>query len=172
MGFTRKDAFPSQYMGKEDITGPTVLTINDAYQEEVSSDGGKELKLIIKWREPDQKPLIMNNTNWMVCEDAYGLNTDMWLGKQVEVYIDPSVMFGGKRVGGLRLRVPSGTTSFDAVPTAPAGWTLDEAIAKCAEVNITREQLVAQLKTGGFNGWNPATCTPFVKAMIDSSVPF
>lgn len=168
MGLTRAQAFPSNYMSKEDVQTPVVAHIADVYQDEIQGEGGKETKAIMKFREPHLKPMILNNINWTSCEVAYGFNTDSWIGKPVEIYFDPNVMFGAKRVGGVRIRIQT-AQSFNHTP-APSHplWTLDEAVAAAARVGISRDQILTSLKTMGFKGWTPATCSPVVQAMIDA----
>lgn len=110
----RSEAFPSQYLGKDDVQQDILAHIKDVGKESIKSDGADEEKAVMTWQERDLKPMILNNTNWMALEDAYGEESDGWKGKPVEIYLDPSVMYGGKRVGGVRLRVPKPTA------TAPA----------------------------------------------------
>lgn len=102
----RNEAFPSKYMSKEDVDPPIIGTITSLTREKLKSDEGDETKTVMLFKEENLKPFILNNVNWMVCEDAYGEDSDTWLGKTIELYKDPNVMFGAKRVGGVRIRVP------------------------------------------------------------------
>jgi hypothetical protein len=50
--------------------------------------------------------LPLNTTNIEELVDAFGTDeTDDWEGKAVELYVDPSIRFQGRRVGGVRVRV-------------------------------------------------------------------
>lgn len=100
------EMFPSNYLKKEDVATPTRATIRNVIQDEISGDGGKELKAVLNF-VGNLKPMILNRGNATTLEEAYGDDSDAWHGKTVEIYVDPSVMFGGKRVGGVRLRIPS-----------------------------------------------------------------
>ena len=63
----------------------------------------KKLALIV---DDDQK-FLLNKENTRTLIDAFGTQeTDEWVGRFVEVYFEPNVTFGGKRVGGLRVRIP------------------------------------------------------------------
>lgn len=115
----RSDAFPSTYVGKDDLEQPTVLTIGNVVQEEIESDGTVKLKAVMHFTERDAKPWIVNAGNWMTIEDVYGEESDDWTGKRVELFVDATVMFGGKRVGGVRVRIPAGTAPAQA-PQHPA----------------------------------------------------
>lgn len=103
-----KDIFPSNYMKKEDLDRPVIASIARVCQEEVKSDKGRdELKPVMYFDGKHLKPIIVNRGNWEACALAYGEESDNWTGRSVEIYVDPTVMFGGRRVGGIRLRIPS-----------------------------------------------------------------
>lgn len=38
---------------------------------------------------------------------AWGTNSDAWIGRSAQVYMDPSVTYGGKEVGGIRIKALS-----------------------------------------------------------------
>lgn len=114
----RSDAFPSRYISKEDVATPIRATIDTVRFDTIKGDTADEDKPVIYFRD-GVKPMILNNTNWMTIEDAYGPESDNWTGKTIELYCDPGVMFGGKRVGGVRVRVPNGAV----------GMTLEQANA-------------------------------------------
>lgn len=101
----RSEAFPSNFLGKDDVATPIVVTIDGVHTETVKSEGKDESKSVMTFRE-SIKPMILNLTNWMILEESYGQDSDDWAGHPVELYHDPSVMFGGKRVGGVRVRIP------------------------------------------------------------------
>lgn len=98
------EMFPSNYLKKEDVPQPVTVTIKDVVQEEMPGD--KELKAVARFTGTT-KPMILNKGNASLLAEIYGDDSDAWHGKQVEIYHDPGVMYGGKRVGGLRLRMPS-----------------------------------------------------------------
>lgn len=50
------------------------------------------------------KPMLANRTNLRILSSLFGPNTGAWAGKVVNVYHDPSVQYGGKLVGGIRVR--------------------------------------------------------------------
>jgi hypothetical protein len=51
------------------------------------------------------KPLLMNRTNIRIINSLYGPNTAGWIGKTVNVYNDPTVSYGGRVTGGVRVRM-------------------------------------------------------------------
>ena len=101
----RSDAFPSQFLGKADVQTPIVGVVELVQMQDIKCDHGNESKPVMFFSN-GIKPFILNNTNWMVIEDSYGDDSDKWAGQQVEMYFDPSIMFGGKRAGGVRVRIP------------------------------------------------------------------
>lgn len=98
--------FPANFLKKEDVPHPTRAVIKSVTMEEVTGDSGKEMKATLHF-QGDIKPMILNKGNATTISETYGDDSDAWLGKTIEVFADPGVMFGGKKVGGLRVRVPS-----------------------------------------------------------------
>lgn len=108
----RSDAFPSTYLAKEDVPDPVTAIIADVSREPIRNENcGTDDKPVVTFEHDQLKAMILNQVNWQTLEDAYGEDSDDWRGKPVEVYVDPSVMFGGRRVGGVRVRVPSNQPS-------------------------------------------------------------
>ena len=155
----RSEAFPSNYLSKEDCTPPIIATIASLGRKTLKSDDGDETKTVMNFREEQYKPLILNNTNWLICEDAFGEDSDSWLGKKIELYNDPTVMFGKDRKGGIRIRIPQ------AVAAGPL--TFDQAVALCATVGISKETLIATLKANGKTGYVPARDTDEVVQLVE-----
>jgi hypothetical protein len=76
-----------------------------------------DLKWCLHFAEVD-KPLVINATNVQLCEQICGSDdTDDWMGHQLVLYTDPNVSYGGKLVGGIRVRAPKTTA---AAPSKPA----------------------------------------------------
>lgn len=154
------DAFPSNWLKKEDLPSPVSATIRGVTQEQIKGERGNELKPILHFHG-SLKPLILNRGNWNTIASMYGDDSTGWPGKVIELYSDPSIMFGSKAVGGIRIRPAPG-----AAPVSNAEWTYPEALAEAAKAGISKEHIVAKLKAAGMTAWNNAKCTPLVKAMI------
>lgn len=103
----RSEAFPTKYLSKDDIKTPTTGTIARVVNETLGQGDDQEIKPVMYFSSGIDKPMVVNATNWINVEAIYGDESDNWIGKQVEVWVDPSVSFGGKRIGGLRLRQPA-----------------------------------------------------------------
>lgn len=172
----RSEAFPSNYFSKEDVLGHNLtLAIGDVRMETMPSDGNEE-KPVMHFQDRHYKPLILNNVNWQACEDAYGVDSIGWVGKLVELYHDPNVMFGKERKGGVRIRIPVGAPALPprpAAPPVPAANLLNtfaEAVAECELYRIDMNTLKEMLKGEGRTGWNGPRDTPLVRSFIAHTV--
>jgi hypothetical protein len=99
-----KDMIQSKFLRKEDFDEDQICTIKGVKLEDVGRDDNPEQRWVIFFRE-HHKGMVLNVTTIRVLEQSYGGDTDHWVGNKVTVYVDPNVSFGGKVVGGLRLRV-------------------------------------------------------------------
>jgi hypothetical protein len=99
------DMIVSKFLKKEDFQDEDrVMTIRGVKLEDMPGDTSEQ-KWVLYFRE-EAKGMVMNITTIRVLEQAYGDDTDTWTGNKVMVYVDPNVSFGGKVVGGLRVRTP------------------------------------------------------------------
>lgn len=94
----------SKFLKKDDFDDDRICTIKSVKLEDMPGDAGEQ-KWVLYFRE-EQKGLVMNMTTIRVLEQAFGDDTDHWTGNRVMVYVDPSVSFAGRIVGGLRIRTP------------------------------------------------------------------
>ena len=107
---------PSKYLKQEDVGKGILVTIKDVSKENIGKEDEPEFKWVCSFEEV-QKPLVLNKTNINRLEAACKSdNTDDWTGKQVVLFTDPSVEFGGKLVGGIRVRAPKGQAPDDDLP--------------------------------------------------------
>lgn len=128
----RSEAFPTKFLSKDDIHAPTVGVIEHVVNETLGQGDDQEIKPVMYFSSGIPKPMVINNTNWTNVEAAYGDESDAWKGKRIEVWVDPSVAFGGKRIGGLRLRAPASngaellTAEQAKAAVLAAGLTVDD----------------------------------------------
>jgi hypothetical protein len=162
-----KEMYPSKYLKKEDFPAPRTFTVKMVCTESIKSDNGNENKPILYFQELP-KGMVLNRGNGDILGETYGYDTDLWVGKPVEVYVDPSVMFGGKRVGGLRLRPPGnfGAPSNGAKRNPPGAWTWEQAVAEAEKAGIVKDSVVSHLKAKGHAGWNGQRDTPVILDLI------
>lgn len=145
------EMFPSNYLKKEDVSHPITATIRDVITEEVSGDHGKESKPVIRFNG-SVKPMILNKGNGELLCSLYGDDSLAWHGKSIELYMDPNVMFGGKRVGGIRLRAPSqnGAGAAPASSSGGAGYAISngKTVTKKNNADEVRTYLMELLDMG------------------------
>lgn len=112
---------PSKFLGSHDFPNPVVLTIQDVRPENFKPRGQQhaETRWVLYFRE-NPKGLKLNSTNISALEEGFGAESDLWLGKRVRVYNDPTVQFGGRKVGGVRLQLPRLTEAMGTQPVAGA----------------------------------------------------
>jgi hypothetical protein len=97
-----------------DYRGGALLKCADLGQKEHSAqiesiaeeEVGDDRKLVMRF-EGKSKGLVLNDTNLEALEVAFGDDSSDAIGAQVVLYVDPDVRFGGKRVGGIRIKLPA-----------------------------------------------------------------
>jgi hypothetical protein len=97
----------SKYLKQSDVEEETEVTIIKVGQINVArEDAEPEMKWAVKFQE-FKKPMVLNSTNIQLLAKACDSeDSDEWTGKKVVIYSDPNVSFGGKLVGGLRVKLP------------------------------------------------------------------
>lgn len=98
----------SAYLKKEDFgTQGKNMVIERLDSTDVSAkDQPEEMKHIIFF-QGIEKGMVLNWTNIQLIAQVVGSEeTDNWSGKQINLYEDPTISFGGKIVGGIRVRAP------------------------------------------------------------------
>ena len=95
----------SKYLSKEDCATPILAQIYIMTTDEIEVDnGGVEQRAVLHFHG-DIKPLIVNNTNKELLKLITGAETVGQLrNKSIVLYNDPTIMFGRKMVGGIRIR--------------------------------------------------------------------
>jgi hypothetical protein len=105
----------SKFLRKEDFDEDQICTIADCKLEAMQGNAN-ETRWVLYFKEL-QKGMVLNTTTIRVLENAFGDDSDDWMGKKVKVYVDPNVSFQGRVVGGLRLMPPRATKA--AAPAEP-----------------------------------------------------
>lgn len=106
----------SKFLTKDDVgEDGLVLTIKGFRMETLKGDDSEEDKMVLHFME-DIKPMVLNRTNAQLVGVCTGAKTaGEARGKQIVVYNDPTVSFGGKITGGLRIKKVAGAPK--AAPT-------------------------------------------------------
>lgn len=111
----------SKYLAKDDVgEDGLILTVKGFRMETLESDDGNEDKMVLHFVE-DIKPMVLNRTNAQLISIATGAKVaGEAKGKKIVVFNDPTVSFGGKVTGGLRIKKIAGAPKAAAAKTAEA----------------------------------------------------
>ncbi len=117
----------SKFLKQSDVGAGALFTVTDCKQYNVAMQGAEpEMKWCLEFHESD-KPLVLNATNIHICEQVFGSDdTDHWIGKKIVLYTDPNVSFGGKLVGGIRVRAPKVKAAAKPAPAPEPDLTEDD----------------------------------------------
>jgi len=106
----------SKYLKTADVPDPVIVTVVKVGKVNIAKeDAAPEYKWAIRFKE-FQKPMILNTTNIKIAEKVFGSDdTDDWIEKEIVLFTDDNVTFGGELVGGLRFK------GQEKAPTKPSG---------------------------------------------------
>lgn len=74
--------------------------------------------------------MVFNIVNRKTLVAAYGDDSAKWIGKPIEIYVDPNVWMGSQQTGGIRVRVPAVDTARHVTDTALAAPTVSVPVPK------------------------------------------
>lgn len=99
----------SPWLASEDLIGlgDVPAEIEDVLlYDEVAFDRGRKEKNVpaLKFKGKAKQLVLRATANRRALVRMYGANTQSWRGKTVYIYHDPEVRFGGKVVGGIRIK--------------------------------------------------------------------
>jgi hypothetical protein len=96
------------YLKQSDVTIPVVWTITDVQERLIAVPGKKPKPKLVLFFDGNQKGLVLNMSNGDTLYNMTGQeDPEEWIGQSVELYVDETVNYAGKRVGGVRLRTPA-----------------------------------------------------------------
>jgi hypothetical protein len=99
----------SNFLKKEDVGAGALVTIAKVDKENVAAEGADpEYKVCLYFMEFN-KPMVLNSTNGQAIAKITGHEDDIertWAGARIVLYNDPNVSYGGKLMGGIRVRAP------------------------------------------------------------------
>lgn len=105
------DMFPSKYLRADDLRGPNgrgwrefELAIRSVDLEEMGGEAN-EKKWVLHF-ERAEKGMVLNRTNAQSIVDAYGEDSDTWIGERVVLFVMTVNTPQGPKPG-IRIRVPA-----------------------------------------------------------------
>ena len=93
--------FLGNYLKKEDIERPMTVNVVDVWSESVQE--GERPKLLVKFKGL-RKPLILNKTNIKRFAQMFNSGDPATWRGPITLYVDAHVEFGGRQVGGIRVK--------------------------------------------------------------------
>ncbi len=103
----------SKYLSQVDLPDDSlVLTMNGFSQEETQGFDGKSETLTLMHFLGDHKPMVIKPTNRDILKELGFKTAGDCRAREITVWIDHTVKYAGRKVGGLRLRAAP-------VPMAP-----------------------------------------------------
>ena len=88
----------SDQLNADDLLEPRILTVTG-----VEWSGSEDQPVWINYEGGDGRPYKPCKSMRRVLIRLWGKDATQWVGRQMEVYCDPMVKFGGSEVGGIRI---------------------------------------------------------------------
>jgi len=110
----------SSYVQKSDVDPDILVTIAEVKEEDVSmTNQPEEMKYVIYFKE-DVKPWVPGIQMLEMIHQINGNgDVDRWAETKIVLYLDPTVAFHGKIVGGIRCRPPKNQQPPATQPSGP-----------------------------------------------------
>jgi hypothetical protein len=99
----------SQFLTKEDCVPDILVTIKSCEEKDVSTESEPTKMRWVLFFEELEKPLVLNVTNGQIIAAITGSDeSDDWIGEQIVLWNDMTVMYKGEIKGGIRVRPQQG----------------------------------------------------------------
>jgi len=101
------EIYPSRWLKAEDVGEEKIkVTIKEIKVEEFGEGDKTQKKIVLEFDESD-KGLVLNKTNKDRLKEAWGNETDNWIGHAIQLYT-VVVSFGNKEMNAIRLKTIGG----------------------------------------------------------------
>lgn len=147
-------------------TGPRTVTITDVTR------GSAEQPVNIHLAE-FPRPWRPAKTVRRILASAWGTDTTAWVGKRATIYLDKTVRYGGKEVGGIRVSALSGIDKPLTLPVLITRQQIQQVTIKPladAATSPTLADVSAADSEDALRGMWQATEDPSVRAAISDRV--
>jgi len=110
------------YLKKEDISEPIDTTLLWVKEEKVTAPGKGTQTRLVAYFEGLSKGLVLNTANAETLAELTGTDDyEKWADTFVQLYVDPDVTYGGKKIGGIRIRKPISRPTLKVKPSTDSG---------------------------------------------------
>ena len=96
----KTDAFPAKFLKSADAKTKPIVAVISHMEIEPVGQGADQKKKPVLYLE-DQKPMVLNATNWESLEEAFG-DSDDWPGHKIKIKCERT-QYQGKTTDGLRI---------------------------------------------------------------------
>jgi hypothetical protein len=98
------------YLAKADVDPPVTWCITNVVEKTIAAPNKPPKLKLVAFFDGTDKGLILNMSQCeFLAESTQSDDPSEWLGYEITLYVDEDVVYAGKRIGGIRLRVPQGT---------------------------------------------------------------
>ena len=95
------------YLKKEDLAEPLDTALLWIKEEKVTAPGKGTNTRLVAYFESLSKGLVLNKANAETLAKLTGTDDyEKWADTPVQLWVDPDVTYGGKKIGGIRIRKP------------------------------------------------------------------
>ena len=110
------DIFPGKYLRAADINGQTpTVTIDRVDMEKLGDDMKPVVNFVGK-----ERGVALNKSNWNTIVELTGQDdSDHWHGCAIKLFVDPNVMYQGKRIPAIRIMAAAQPKPGKPAPVAP-----------------------------------------------------
>ena len=114
------------YMKQEHVKDEPIYTIESVTIKEFEKDDGGKLRKFDIGFDDVELHFLCNFTNAATIGAAFSDETDNWIGRKIQLYFDPSVMYAGRRTGGIRVRTGKKVPARKPVPVDEFAGSIDD----------------------------------------------
>jgi len=112
----------SKYLKGPDVAKQKLVTIKDVFPIKMGLPGEPEQEKAVVQFDELGKGLVLNKTNARFLSDAFGDDTESWIGEQIVLFKDRASYMGKvHEVVRVRLPVKKDTAPAESVPPPSAG---------------------------------------------------
>lgn len=120
---------PGRYLKKAQLERPRLATIKTIRTENVAPENRQpSLKPVVYFQEFEEGVPAGAQTRESLKEALGTQEVTEMIGRKVVIYVNPDIMYGGQRVGGIRFRAPKPRPEAQGIPASsapaapPQGW--------------------------------------------------
>jgi hypothetical protein len=108
------------YVKRQDFDlGDLVFTVTSVDRVVFEARNGQpaEQKWALTFEGDPPRRFTLCKTNLALMAKFFGKRTGAWVGQRIELYLDESISFGGRLVGGTRIRLPKRVPALNGAET-------------------------------------------------------